>query len=157
MPWNTIVPENAPSASVGGNRPIWDSFDHEPWSHDHSKATAWFGIPAPFPVRRPETVTDVSACEGFGIVVRVRDVATGPGGGSANTTTGFDFTADAPAESVVVTPTVYVFGVVYTRVAGFPFPVAPSPKFHANVYGPVPEFGVAMNVTVCVIAGCAGA
>src|SRR2546426_12148236 len=117
MPWNTIVPENAPSASVGGNRPIWDSFDHEPWSHDHSKATAWLGIPAPLPVSRPETVTDVSACEGFGLVVRVRDVATGPGGGCASTTTGFDFTADAPTESVGVTPTVAVFGGVYSRGA----------------------------------------
>src|SRR5439155_19667518 len=106
MAWHTNVRDNAESASVGGNRPIWDSFDHGRWSQDHSKATAWLGIPAPFPVRRPETVTDVSACEGFGIVVRVRDVATGPGGGSASTTTGFDFTADAPAESVVVTPTV---------------------------------------------------
>src|SRR5438552_18738519 len=102
MPWNTIVPENAPSASVGGNWPIWDSFDHEAWSHDHSKATAWFGIPAPFPVRRPETVTDVSACEGFGLVVRAWDVDTGPGGGAAGTTAGFVLMADAPAGAVSV-------------------------------------------------------
>src|SRR5437667_423588 len=106
MPSNTVVPENAQSASVGGNWPIWDSIDHEAWFHDHSKATAWFGIRALFVVKCPETVTVVSACEGFGLVVRVRDVATGPGGGAASTTTGFDFTADAPAESVVVTPTV---------------------------------------------------
>src|SRR5207245_10178870 len=121
MPWNTIVPENAPSASVGGNRPIWDSFDHEPWSHDHSKATAWLGIPAPLPVSRPETVTDVSACEGFGLVVRVRDVATGPGGGAASTTTGYDVTAAAPAASVVLTPAGELFGVGYTHAAGSPF------------------------------------
>src|SRR5437667_11036608 len=105
MPWNTIVPENAPSASVGGNWPIWDSFDHEAWSHDHSKPTAWFGIPALFPVKRPETVTDVWACEGFGLVVRGRDVGTGPGGGATSTETGFDFTGDAPADSVGVAPT----------------------------------------------------
>src|SRR5436309_15421346 len=105
MPWNTIVPENAPSASVGGNWPIWDSLDHELWSHDHSKATALFGIPAPFPVRRPEAVAEVSACEGFGLVVSVRDVATGPGGGSGRTTAGFDLTGDPPAQSVLVTPT----------------------------------------------------
>src|SRR3989475_13179866 len=101
MPWNTIVPEKAPSASVGGNRPIWDSFDHEPWSHDHSKATAWFGIPAPFPVWRPETVRDVWAWLGFGLGVWLRDVSPGPGSDSGSIMTGFVFTVSVSAESFV--------------------------------------------------------